>query len=213
MKQSTRFMIFLLFLTPGLWAAAVDELADRVKAHYAGVETIQAQFHQVICVKATGYCQEFRGRVYMKRPDKFRLEVHEPEPQVLVGDGEWVWAYLPADSQVYRSPWMKDLFSPLLILEDYTNRFKVELVADAEPARLKLIPHKEDYPFTQIVLDVDPHTGEVGVVEVTDGQGNETRFELAEIRYNRPIPPERFSFTPPAGLEVLELPLGGGIGD
>lgn len=216
MKYLLRFMAILALFIPALWARSVDELVERVKAYYAGVETIQAKFCQVVYIKAAGCYQEgFRGWVYMERPDKFRLEVKEPEPQVVVGDGKWVWTYLPADSQVCRSPWVQDLFSPLLILEDYTKRFKVEVGAGPEPAKLKLIPYKEGYPFTQIVLELDPQSGEVRAVEVTDGIGNKIRFELAEIRYNQPIPPERFRFTPPPGVEVVELPLGvgGGMGD
>jgi outer membrane lipoprotein carrier protein len=200
-----RFMILVPFLITGLWGVKVDELADRVKAYYAQVETIQAQFHEMICVKATGSCQEFQGVVYMKRPNKFRLEVKEPEPQLLIGDGEWFWTYLPSDSLAYRAQWNDEYFSPLLILEDYGERFKVELLSES-PTRLRLTPRSRDEFFSEIEIEVDEKTGEVKVVEVKDVQGNETRFELSEIEYNPPLVPEIFSFTPPAGIEVLEMP-------
>jgi outer membrane lipoprotein carrier protein len=67
---------------------------------------------------------------------------------------------------------------------------------------VQLIPkNNKDSGYDDIRLGFDQ--GKLRVLEMKDGFGNTTRVTFQNIKENASIEPQRFTFTPPAGVDVV----------
>jgi chaperone LolA len=95
MRRSILFAAILIALGAAA-AVAQDDAAvmAALRAKYKGISTIRTLVTQTMCSAATGTCQRFAGHAEMKRPAKLRLDIDQPDKQVIVCDGAMLTLYV-----------------------------------------------------------------------------------------------------------------------
>jgi len=193
-------------VAPEAAAASGDDVARKVEERLLRAGDMRARFTQTYRSGAVGREVKERGTLALKRPGRMRWEYEAPERKTFVSDGRNFYFYVPADRQVIVRE-QKDatgvagllLAGPGAILEPFAPELQE---APAGRTRLRLVPRKPDPEVEEILLDVDAEY-RVRSIEVSDPQGNTSRFEFDEVRENVGLRDELFEFKPPRGVEVI----------
>ena len=77
---------------------------DRASSAFQAVQTLAADFVQVITNPMIGEPDTTRGRLFQRRPSRFAMRFSEPAGDRIVADGRYLWLYTPssAPGQVIR---------------------------------------------------------------------------------------------------------------
>ena len=196
----------------GVWvlslscAAVLADAASRLDAYLSGLDTVSSQFEQRLFDERRNLLEQARGTVLIDRPGRFRFDYTDP-PQIIVGDGARVWIYDPDLAQVVVRDVDAALGStPAVLLS--TDRpveevFRVEaLDVGGNIDVFALEPKAEDASFSRIRLAFAG--GELRRMELVDQFGQTTLISFREVRREAAIPPDVFTFTPPAGVDVID---------
>jgi outer membrane lipoprotein carrier protein len=211
--------LLTLALLPALAANSspdVHAIAQAVDNHYNHLQTLQTDF--VETYRGAGIERTESGSLWLKKPGKMRWEYRSPKEKLFLSDGKDAWFYLPGDRQVRRTSVKKldDLRSPLGFLLGKT-RLEKELdglslapdVAPVTPGNLVLrgVPKAMADRIGEVILEITPDRRIVRIqFEEVDEAVTEYRF--SEQKENAAISDQRFKFTPPAGVEVMEGEFG-----
>ena len=179
-----------------------EAVLARLRTTYGNVESLRAAFRQTV----GGATQS--GTVLLQGA-RYRIET---PAQVLATDGETAWLYSRDEGQVLVNDYVEDetAFSPTDFFTRYPDRFHVALARRAQvggvPHEVLRLTPKEPGAFVEsVLLWVRATDGLPTRVEVQDGNGTEMTFELDRIEVNPKLARDAFRFTPPAGVEVVDL--------
>jgi outer membrane lipoprotein carrier protein len=216
-STSRRFLIVLAVWfgwtsTPGAAGATVPEIAAKVDQRYNHLQTLQADFTETY--RGAGVSRSESGVLWLKRPGKMLWDYRQPRPKVFVTDGKAAWFYVPGERQARKAPVKKlhDLRSPLRYLLGKTKLEKelagLSLATDASPEMpgdivLRGAPKGMEDRISSVVLEVTPE-GEIVRMVVSEVDGSSTEYRFGNRRENHPIADQRFQFSPPPGVEVIE---------
>lgn len=193
-------------------------LADRVQRHYEAVKDLAADFDQTTRVASLGGGKmgetvPSSGTVVFAKPGRMRWAYSTPEESLVVSDGKTLWIYDPAAKEAQRlaagSGFLSGVAVQFLVGEGNLQRdFRASARdCDAEDATLVLVP-KQDATYEKIELLAARESGEVRETRIFDLVGNVTTIRFRSLRTNLGPPASTFTFQPPAGIEVIELPEG-----
>jgi outer membrane lipoprotein carrier protein len=154
------------------------------------------------------------GRFIFQRPGRFVWDTQKPFEQRLIADGKQLIMWDQDLNQATFRPAGQVLAStPAAILFGegaLEQHFDLEEGAERSGLRwAKLKPKAKpsagsnDLPYTSIAIGMSG--GLPRALELMDGLGSVVQLSLTQIQLNIPLPPGTFSFTPPAGAEVLRL--------
>jgi outer membrane lipoprotein carrier protein len=138
-----------------------------------------------------------------------RWSYEEPEPSLVVSDGETLWTFDPQLEEAQRFRVTERLLEGaavqfLIGRGDILRQFDVSGgPCDEAPQLLQLVP-REPASYSRLELRVDASSGEIIESSIFDLFGNVTRVRYREIRIDVPLAPETFRFTPPPGVRILE---------
>ena len=186
--------------------AAFADAAGRLDDYLSGLGTVSSQFEQRLFDEQHKLIERARGTVLIDRPGRFRFDYTDP-PQLIVGDGAKVWIHDPDLAQVT----VRDIDSALgstpavLLTTDrpVEERFRVEaLDAGAGVDAFVLEPKIEDASFIRIRLAFAG--GELRRMELADQFGQTSLITFTDIHRQPVVPPGAFTFTPPAGVDVID---------
>jgi len=164
----------------------------------------ECRFDQVMAFPEGGG-KRYSGNFAILKPGHFRWQYRKPYDQLYVGDGHVIWHYEPDLMQAER---LTDLQS--------INPVVMKLLAGRVPlADIRVIKRSYDrklhiYRFKVAVTDAPPvwlgfsTHGDLVSIERHDLMGNRNIMSLSACSYVAP-PGKLFSFTPPAGVDVLDL--------
>jgi outer membrane lipoprotein carrier protein len=216
MKKFQLWFLILVCLAPAILFASVnvDEIAKKVDERYNSTNSLAADFTE--SYTGAGISRTESGTLWLKHPGKMRWEYSEPGPKLFVTDGKNAFFYVPGDHQARRALVKKldDLRSPLRYLlgktklnKEFTN---LALASDINPVIpgdvvLRGIPKGMEDRVASVLLEVSLQ-GEIRRIVLTEVDGAVTEFRFSNQRPNVPVPDDRFRFTPPAGVEVVEVP-------
>ena len=196
--------------------SCAEAVAARVQAHYEDVRDLKADFTQKTRSVALGGApagaeMEASGSVVFAKPGRMRWEYTEPEPSLVVSDGETLWIYDPAAQEVQVLPVGAGLLSAaalqfLLGEGEILESFAVEARGCAEPRVGLLLTPREPAGYERLEMRVDAATGQVASTTVIDLFGNRTEVGFTRMRTNAGPADDLFRFEPPEGVRVLELP-------
>ena len=151
------------------------------------------------------------ARLYLLRPDKFRLEHDGPEELLIVSDGETVWTYEADLSQAVRRAYSQTRqMGALAMLAGDAPESHFQLSAaplpDANGARwISAQPRADadaDAPATITIRAGFSSDGELTKIELRDALGG--IVELSVLGISRQPPPDSlFEFVPPPGTDVV----------
>jgi chaperone LolA len=195
----------------GALANARTEAVTRLQTRYEATRSMRANFRQRVESPTLAKPLESHGTVLFERPNRMRWDYAPPEEQLIVGDGKTLWIYQPDLKQVIRAP-LGDAFqaqTPLTFLaglgqveRDFDATLERE---DAEHWVLKLVP-KGDSELGTLVLVVRKTDAGLAEARITDPLGTTTSLTFTDEARNVDIPPDRFRFEPPAGVDVVSPP-------
>ena len=186
--------------------AVLADAAGRLDGYLSGLGTVSSQFEQRLFDEQRKLLERARGTVLIDRPGRFRFDYTDP-PQLIVGDGAKVWIYDPGLAQVT----VRDVDAALgstpavLLTTDrpVEEQFRVEaLDVGAGVEAFALEPRAEDASFTSIRLAFAG--GELRRMELVDQFGQTSVIRFTDIRRQPAVPAGAFTFTPPAGVDVVE---------
>ena len=78
------------------------DIVSRIQKKYEAVRELEANSNQETFNKTVDRKFKFRGKLYIKKPDKLRMEIKEPEEQLIVTNGSVLWIYIPENNQAVK---------------------------------------------------------------------------------------------------------------
>lgn len=187
--------------------AGTAEIIDAVEAKYGKVDAMQADFVQTTRSQLYGE-QVAKGDMTVARPSKMRWNFAGEKAKQFVTDGDTMWIYNQAQNQVLKyddiSQATTGANALLQSLDRLSEMFEVELLEDtAQLKKLTLKPKADDGQLKRIDLSL---SGELLVKDlvVVDAFDTETALTFTNVDLAPKLDEKLFSFTPPAGVEVIE---------
>ena len=203
-----RRIIYTVLCLTALSASAANPPTgvDSLRRFFNEVNSISARFNQVVRDESGNVIQESSGILWIQRPNKFRWDYAAPYKQEIVADGKRIWVYDPGLQQVSVHPLTGGLSgTPAMLLAGkgrLEDNFKIKsLDAQDNIEWVQLTPRHKDSGYEDIRIGFA--NGKMRVLEMVDGFGHTTRVMFEAPRENAPIDAERFSFTPPEGVDVV----------
>jgi outer membrane lipoprotein carrier protein len=160
-----------------------------------------------------------RGRLYQVRPSRFAMRFTNPKGDRIVADGRFLWLYTPSTTpgQVIRSR-IPDYGTtgPNLIgqfVDRPRERYTAEYVrADSLPEGLidviRLVPKggegRGDEPYSEATIWLGKDDGLVHRLDITESSGQQRTVVLHRIQVNGGVPGRELTFSPPAGVRVVD---------
>ena len=183
-------------------AATIERLRDFIRETH----TARAQFTQDVVDKSGRVTQSANGEFLLARPGRFRWTVEKPYKQLLVGDGSRVWVYDEDLNQVIVRK-MGDALggTPAALLsgnQDVERAFTWKDMPAADGLDwLSATPLATESTFSEIRIGFDAKG--LASLELLDAFGQKSIVRFTNLERNPKLPPERFTFTPPKGADVL----------
>ena len=212
MRNLVLLIVLLVFTVAVALEQTTEEVIARVKAAYADARTFTCEVRRVTASAMLGQRRVMRGTMTSLLPDMFRIDYVSPFEQSLVCNGETVWLYTPMNNQVIVSS--VDDYEEREMLGDLIGYFErdysYELVGEEEVdgratvvLRMTALSAGNAYPNGRIWID--RKTWLPAEFELTDDLGNTISYRLSNIGLNMEVDRSLFNFTPPAGVEVVEV--------
>jgi len=202
------FYLFIMVILLSLGTVAAQAAATQdLQRFFNKVQRYSARFDQVTLDEALNPIQESSGNLWIERPGKFRWNYTVPYEQHIVGDGKQVWVYdvelkqaavrrmqgaLGATPAILLSG--KGALDGVFAIKDLGRQGKLDWV--------QLTPKKSDGGFE--IIRIGFEKGGIRTLEMVDGFGQTTRVTLRDARENIRISADKFSFQPPAGVDVIQ---------
>ncbi len=147
------------------------------------------------------------GLFLFERPGKFIWTYEEPSRQVLQSDGEYFYIYDKELKQVIKRKLDRMLgVSPAAILfgsNDLSQNFRLrDIGKQAGLDWLELKPKAADTQFQRVIIGF--RGGNLEAMKLFDLFGNVTLLVFTDMKKNPTVPPDRFKFTVPKGVDVIQ---------
>jgi outer membrane lipoprotein carrier protein len=208
----SRFAILIVVLglalpPPAMGQSEALTLTD-VQAAYEALDGLRASFTQVISSEFAGDTTRIEGTVLLSG-NKYRVETPS---QTVVTNGTTTWIYTPADSQVVVNDTEKNAstVTPETFLTASTDRYTVTsrtttTRSGTRHVQLQLSATDSDARFKNATLWVRASDRVVTRMRATDRNGSTLDLRLQDLVVNPPLKKEPFTFSPPEGIEVIDL--------
>lgn len=221
-------------LRPADISSQAAATARALEARYHDAKTLEAVFLERYRDSRQGVQAE-SGKVYFSRPGRMRWEYEAPEQKLFISDGKNVWFYVPSDHTVTRASIKEstDWRTPLALLTGKAKLSqlcqRLDLSGEAPATRghviLRCLPRGEkvktkstgeenldasiapvENQFDEVLLEVDPETGELADVRVLQPGGIELEYRFGNWQEGLPLSESLFHFQPPPGVAIVEQP-------
>lgn len=181
---------------------------DALERFFAEVSTFSAEFFQSVLDPSLQTLATSEGHLYIHRPGHFRWDYAPPDQQRIIGDGERVWIYDIDLEQVTVRPQRSVLGESVALLlagdgqlpEDYAVK---ELGRQGPYDWVEIRPAVEEAHFASVRLGFAD--GQLQALEMIDQIDQRSRILFNEVKENPALAAALFKFTPPGGVEVLEV--------
>lgn len=196
----------LLFLSTAGSAWAAESSIAQLKTFLLSNTSLSADFKQ-INFKSGKETQSSTGRLFLKKPGRFRWNYQAPFVQEIVANAGKVWFY-DADLEQVTVKQMDDSIgsTPALLLTgqvDIDEKFILsEQGSDRNMNWVKLSPKNQDSGFKYILIGLN--RGQLAGMELTDNFGQWTRIYFSNLKRNPDLSDELFQFIPPPNVDVFE---------
>ncbi len=211
---------FVLLLSPALAVGAeplsLEQLTARTQELYEKTTDLRASFIQEVTIKSMKKTEREEGVVTFKNPRMMLWDYLKPKAKKLVINASKAWLYVPEDrmvyvqnaDDVYRSRMAVKFLSGIgKLAEDFQIRFTKDNPVDAEGNyHLTLTAKEAGGGIEKLYLIVDGKNFQIIQCRFNDAFGNTTRLRFSDIRMNAGVSDKFFTFTAPAGVEVVSMP-------
>ena len=205
MKRAFGWLVAWGALTLVPMAAQADAV-EALKAFVQQVKTGRATFVQTVTSPDGAKTKTSSGSFEFARPDRFRFAYTKPFDQLIVADGQKVWIYDSDLNQASSRKFTQALgATPAALLAGADLGRDFDLVGLPSTDGLdwaKATPKVKDGAFESMRIGFKGK--QLAAVEVTDNFAQRSRLTFAQFSANVELPPERFKFVIPKGVDVLE---------
>jgi chaperone LolA len=212
MPQRLVLALLALVAAAPAHADALRDALDRLQRRYDDTRTLQADFRQVVESKTLAGTLQTKGKVAFEKPNRMRWDYDPPDQQTIVGDGTVLWIYQPDLKQVIKAP-LTTAFQSSTPVSFLAGLGRIERDFDASLLRdesdrwvLKLVPKQGDDGVGTLELGVRKKDASVAEARIVDAAGTSTRIMFSGEKRNGTVKPDAFTFTPPAGVDVVNPP-------
>jgi outer membrane lipoprotein carrier protein len=203
--------MLLVFCSSAEAQQAVSQESGAIRALEAilgQTNTLSADVEQLLIDQDGRELQETRALLLMEKPARFRWAVTQPYEELMVTDGETIWRYEPDLEQVTIQPFDDDVDrTPVMLLNG-----DAAMIAEAydvsstnmggDLVRFILTPRNPDRLFESLSLTFNGPVLEE--MQFEDSLGQQTSLSFHEVQRNVPLDASQFSFSPPAGIDVID---------
>lgn len=208
----------LVILAPGVCAEnlSLEQLAAKTQEAYEKTFDLKSRFVQEVTIKSMKKTEREEGTVWLKNPKMMLWDYTKPKEKKLVINARRAWLYVAEDrmvyvqnaDDVYRSRMAVKFLSGIgKISEDFQLRFAKDPPLDEEGNYLLTLTAKEKGTgIDRLYLTVDGKSFQILQCRFTDDYGNTTRLRFSDIVTNTGISDKFFTFKPPPGVEVVNMP-------
>ncbi len=196
--------ILLLLVTS---AYAENKAEDHLMRFLDNMQTLQANFKQILVDDQGMELESSSGVVFLKRPNKFRWDYKHPYQQTIVTNGEVLWFYDEDLEQVIiREASSSVEGTPVAILGSYEDIDKQFIIIDMENIEgfdwVELTPRDIESQYNSIRLGFDKK--KLGMMVMFDNLGQVTRIDFTEEVINKKLDNSTFDFEPPEGIDIID---------
>lgn len=213
MRRKTKTIIFSLLLSLFFVSLSSgitsEELALKIEGKYDSLKTLSVSFQEVIKSQDFTTLRKFKGRMYLKNPNKFRIELPS---QVVVSDGEFIWVYSKENRQVTKNRVDKsrEFFRPNDYLFNFRKNYNYELrgeenIGKKSCYKMVYTSKTEDEFFKKITVFFVKETLLARRIEYLDQNDNYTTLSFTVIKPDVVIRDSKFVFNPLPGVELVDL--------
>ena len=191
------------------------EVVGKLQKKFAELKTLSAHFVKQHYWRLMEQHQEMKGTLLVQQPNRFRMDSNV---QVVVSDGETAWNYAPANAQVLVSDYSaiendrsyEKLLFDLILLGGYDENYAPVYVGEKKVQRktcyvVDLSATKEDTYIHTIRLWIDKRLYLVRQVEYRNIHDDITTFVLSDLKVNKRVKADQFTFHVPNGVELIDL--------
>jgi chaperone LolA len=203
MNKELRIILYIIILliAPALCGASG---LDLLKKTYAGINTLEAKFHQKLFIENIKKAREFDGEFFYKRGKGFLWRYTKPKIRYFLYDGQYVWQ--DEEDKTIKISKEKlggaffDLVEDVAKLDDLFT-LKQESVS-GDMTVLDLVPKKEGN-ITEAKVWID-RQNLVRKIETREFTGNINTIEFSAIKVNQPVSDGKFIYKPDNKKEIIE---------
>ena len=192
-------------------AVTAGEVIERMRDRFARARTYEARFEKRFYWAVQDKHLSRQGHLYTRRPGRFRVQLEDGD--LVVADGESIWAYSKANEQVVvtaydgvvmRTPWE--------VLVDYADGYRPVAVERVdldgrEVYRLTLQPMEDVSPALRLKrmrLWVEERGWRLLRIEQVDTNDDVSTYILSGHRRDGRLDDDLFRFTPPEGTRIID---------
>ena len=157
-----------------------------------------------------------KGRLVLKKPDKFSIEYDEPEKQTVKCDGRKVWVYIPSMNQAVTQE-VKEIknrdnilfgFGKFLssVRLNFTNTLSVKPGKEGL-LEIESVPKSGAYDFRKVVFLIDREAWLPVKITVYYSETSFVYVKFYHPRTDTGAADSLFEFTPPEGTTIVDAPL------
>jgi chaperone LolA len=213
MRRKTKTIIFSLLLSLFFVSLSSgitsEELALKIEGRYDSLKTLSVSFQELIKSQDFTTLRKFKGKMYLKNPNKFRIELPS---QVVVSDGEYIWVYSKENRQVTKNrvDKSKDLFRPNDYLFNFRKNYNYELKGEENISKkscYKMVytSKTEEEFFKKITVFFERESLLAQKIEYLDQNDNYTTLSFSVVKPDVVISDSKFVFDPLPGVELVDL--------
>ena len=183
-----------------------QEIIKNVQSKYENITDAKATFTQTL-KGSGGKANSSSGVIYIKKTNQYRIEAGG---QVIITDGKTTWSYSPGRKQVVIDNYKDDgnTFSPNKFLFNYPENYYSDLegeenVGGIDCFVIKLTPRNKG-TVKSAKIWIDKNEDLIRKINVVTTESTNT-YSLKDISLDAGLSSSKFSFTPPDGVEIIDL--------
>ena len=207
-----------LLLAAALTAPASAQTPDPLEVltwaarRFSNVDALCASFRQELEVPLLNQLTRSRGELCQQQPNLFSMRFHDPEGDVVVVDGEYLWVYYPSmdprqviqtDLGGHRGGF--DFQSEFLDRpgEKYAPVYERGEDVEGHACHVLTLTPLTPSAYQSATVWIDEVNGLIRKTEIREENGSVRRVTLSDLDL-APVPEAGlFSFTPPPGAQVI----------
>jgi outer membrane lipoprotein carrier protein len=206
MKFKTVIIFILVIFAIPLFAQDAQEIIKNVQDKYKDIKDAKATFSLSESFSG-GKSSSAGGTIMIKKENKYKIKT---DKFILITDGSTSWSYTPSKKQVVIDNYKDDgnTFSPNKYLFNYPENFYSDLSGEEKVNKkdcyvLKLTPRNKGNIKSAKVW-VDKTESLIRKITITTSESTKT-YTLKTITLDPGLASSEFTFTPPSGVEVIDL--------
>jgi len=200
-----------IVIIPPAAAMDVETIVENASARYDELTDFSAGLWLITTSAFIEQETVLKGRLYSRKPNRFRIEYYYPSDQTVVFDGTSLYFYTPSINQVIIYPvegitggeTVESVFEAAETRYDFEDAGEVTLSGEYRTYKLKLTAKSPSATYPTVWAWIDAEEWVARRVDLYDYDGNCTSYRLFDFKYDQGYGAGKFVFDIPDGAEVI----------